>query len=397
MISDDLKIATLIRKYLVDDLTPSERDELREWQEQAPRNREIFETVLQRKDLFRADVARDRFSRYMDSDAAKRGAPECGTRSLGRKTRYGWYGAAAAVVLCAILLTNLWPGVRPGTTFGTSFAVHHRTSALFIRGDERPVSLSDTTSALPEGMRMTRNEQSQKTMLSHAPSVPVAESMAEAVKPVMNRLIIPRGADFHVRLSDGTEVWLNAESELQYPETFSGDRREVMLSGLAYFKVAKDAAHPFIVHIDRSAVQVLGTEFCVSNRNGAPNQVTLISGRVAVTDRQGEKHDLFPGEQAEISDRECTVREVETFYHTAWKEGYFAFREAALSEIMEELAGWYDLDYTIGDPLLDRIRITARLKKFDDADSVLHLLSETQKIKFIRQGRQVTLLPGGME
>ena len=394
MISDDLKIAALIRKYLVDDLTPSERDELRQWLDRAPRNREIFDGLLQREDLLRTASAHARFSRYMDLDAAKKESARQPAGGFRRAVRYGWYGAAAVIVFCGILLTELLPGVRPETVSETPDAVHRHASALLIRGEERPISISDTTSTLPHGLRMIRDEESQQTTLSHIPA-PGASPAAEAAAPVMNRLIIPRGSDFHIRLSDDTEVWLNAGSELQYPETFAGDRREVRLKGLAYFKVAKDAAHPFIVHTDRSAVRVLGTEFCVSDRDGGPNRVTLVSGSVAVTDRQGGEHTLRPGQQAEISVEGCTVREVETFYYTAWKEGYFVFREAPLREIMDALADWYDLDYTIGDPSLDRIRITARLRKFNDAESVLRMLSEIQKIRFVRQGRQVTLLPVG--
>lgn len=394
MISDDLKIATLIRKYLVDDLTPSERDELRQWLERTPRNREIFDGLLQREDLLRAESAHIRFARYMDLEASKKeGSGQIAGR-FRRVVRYGWYGAAAAIILCGILLTELLPGVRPETVSETPFAVHRHASALLVRGEEQPISISDTTATLPHGLQMIRSEGSQQATLSHIPAKHDT-SAVEAAAPVMNRLIIPRGSDFHVKLSDGTEVWLNADSELQYPETFAGDRREVRLKGLAYFKVAKDAAHPFIVHTDRSAVRVLGTEFCVSDRTGGPNLITLVSGSVAVTDRQGAEHTLHPGQQAEISVEGCTVREVETFYYTAWKDGYFIFREAPLREIMDALADWYDLDYTIGDPSLDRIRITARLRKFDDADSVLHMLSEIQKIRFVRQERQVTLLPVG--
>lgn len=379
MISEDLRIADLIRKHLTDELHPAEREELGRWIGANPRNRELFDRLLESSDLASAAAHRARFARYMDPAAAKQGLPK--HVPAGRRMRLaGWYAAAAVAIGVVLALVT--------SPFQESVPVEHPlrhtyASAVLIRGDAEPIPLCDTTTRLPEGLRITAADRSRERTLSYR----------EARQVVSNRLIVPRGSDFKLQLADGTEVWLNAGSELHYPEIFEGRLREVTLRGMAYFKVAKDAAHPFVVHTDRTEVRVLGTEFCVSDCGDSLNRVTLVSGRVAVTDQTGTEYRLLPGQQSEVSAAGCVVREVETFYYTAWKEGYFIFHEAPLRRIMEELSAWYDLDYLIGDPSLDEVRITARIKKFDTADPVLRLLAETRRIRFERQERLVRLLP----
>lgn len=82
--------------------------------------------------------------------------------------------------------------------------------------------------------------------------------------PQINTLAIPRGGEYQLILSDGTRIWMNAESLLRYPTSFIGEKREVFLEGEAFFEVAKDAKHPFIVHTNRHSVEVLGTSFNIS-------------------------------------------------------------------------------------------------------------------------------------
>lgn len=377
MISEDLKIADLIRKHLTGSLLPAEREELLKWIGANPRNGELFEALLARKGFARAAAEHTRFARYMDPEAAKQ---ERENRAPAQRRMVAWYAAAAVVVGALLtLLAGQWRAPQPAATP----LRHTYASALLIRGDQEPIPICDTTTRLPEGLHIAPGTEPRDRTLSYR----------EAQQSVPNRLIVPRGSDFKVQLSDGTEVWLNAGSELEYPEVFTGKKREVKLRGMAYFKVEKDATRPFVVHTDRTDIRVLGTEFCVSDCCDSSNRVTLVSGRVTVTDRAGTEYRLLPGQQSEVSAAGSVVREVETFYHTAWKDGYFIFHEAPLRRIMEELSAWYDLDYLIEDPSLDEVRITARLRKFDTADPLLELLAETKKIRFMRQERLIRLLP----
>ena len=144
-------------------------------------------------------------------------------------------------------------------------------------------------------------------------------------KVQIHRLSIPRGETFKVVLSEGTEVFLNSDSRLAYPTIFKGKERVVSLEGEAYFKVTKDAKHPFIVKSGNLQVRVLGTEFNVRSYSPTDVRVTLITGKVAVSDTCGiHSVEMMPGQSAQLSsDGTFAVNEVDIESFLYWKEGFF--------------------------------------------------------------------------
>ena len=117
--------------------------------------------------------------------------------------------------------------------------------------------------------------------------------------PQINTLAIPRGGEYQLILSDGTRIWMNAESLLRYPTSFIGEKREVFLEGEAFFEVAKDAKHPFIVHTNRHSVEVLGTSFNISAYPDYKVYTTLAEGRIKVSTTKVSVV-LNPDQQADI-------------------------------------------------------------------------------------------------
>ena len=152
----------------------------------------------------------------------------------------------------------------------------------------------------------------------------------------MNRLDVPQGAEYHLVLSDGTRVWMNARSRLVYPVAF-GDTREVELEGEAYFEVTRDENRPFIVHAGQVAVKVLGTEFNVNTCRKQKVQTVLVKGSVQVENGGKREVVLRPGELAETVGTQIRVTQVNVRKYTAWREGVFYFEEAELEEIMTVL------------------------------------------------------------
>ena len=207
-----------------------------------------------------------------------------------------------------------------------------------------------------------------------------------------NIMEVPQGAEFHLTLGDGTKVWLNSGTRLRYPVKFTGDVRFVELSGEAYFDVKRDEALPFVVKTSRSEVMVLGTEFCVKDYVNQVNQTTLVSGSVSVKDFRGQSYVIVPGQQVCIDQDSSRVLEVETLYFTSWKDGYFMFDQATLERIMDELARWYNFDYFFANAEARNMMLTARIKKYDNIDTVLDILSRTGDIRFSRKGNTITIV-----
>ena len=200
---------------------------------------------------------------------------------------------------------------------------------------------------------------------------------AEKVTPAqLMALSIPRGQDYHLTLADGTQVWLNADSRLEFPDRFNGNAREVRLQGEAYFEVKKDAKRPFIVHSDFLTTRVLGTSFNVRARSRRDAVVTLVSGRVQV--KAGEVAEvLTPGHQASLAGSKLAVKAVDTYPIMQWKEGFFYFDNQTLFFIMQELSRWYGVNVSFDDTSKMQVRlhfVVERSKSLREAIANLNAL-----------------------
>lgn len=165
----------------------------------------------------------------------------------------------------------------------------------------------------------------------------------------------PKGGQYQIILADGSKVWLNSASTLQYPSEFVDQQREVeLIEGEAYFEISKQAAVPFLVRTKSQTTEVLGTEFNINAYQDEEEiKTTLVEGSVLINrehvsqrpdpkQRQGVL--LVPGEQAMLKDNVLQVHKVNTDAYTAWKDGFFYFDEADIYDVLKQFSRWYDID-----------------------------------------------------
>lgn len=206
-----------------------------------------------------------------------------------------------------------------------------------------------------------------------------------------NTLITPRGGQYRVRLSDGTKVWLNAASKLEYPVVFEGNERLVSLSGEAYFEVEADVQRPFFVMVDGMKVQVLGTKF---NVNAYPEErqftTTLLEGAVRVSSSKGQIT-LKPGQETAYSPKTNGLKQYEgdTESAVAWKNGIITFKNDELSAVMRDLGRWYDVDVAYEPGLDQLIHVSGAMRKQEDLLQALKILELTAGVHFTVEGRTV--------
>jgi ferric-dicitrate binding protein FerR (iron transport regulator) len=192
----------------------------------------------------------------------------------------------------------------------------------------------------------------------------------------------PQGGQYQVTLADGTKVWLNAASSLKYPVQFNGTERRVELTGEAYFEVAKDKEHPFIVHTAQEDVKVLGTHFNINAyKDEAAAKTTLLEGSVLLSAGALQKM-LKPGQQASFSRGQMDIKEVDTEEAVAWKNGYFMFSNEDLGGVMRKVARWYAIDVQYEDETLKQEVIWGSMTRFASVSKVLHMLELTKAVKF---------------
>ena len=207
---------------------------------------------------------------------------------------------------------------------------------------------------------------------------------------IYNTVTVPRGGEYKLVLADGTIVWLNSDSHIRYPVTFSGDTRQVELEGEAYFEVAKDKEKPFIVRMNEYNVRVTGTQFNVRNYSNENLATTLVEGRVQI-ERKGRVDRLRPGQQAILENNEIRIRVVNVEEQVAWRHGAFGFTQCRLENIMEELARWYDVDVFYMNQQVKDYHFSAWFKRSSSINEVINILEKTKKISLDLKGRILTV------
>ena len=221
-----------------------------------------------------------------------------------------------------------------------------------------------------------------------------AKALDEKVTVVLyNTLKVPTGGFYQLELSDGTRVWLNAESELRFPVQFGTGEREVYLKGEAYFDVRKDVARRFIVHLKESNVTVLGTSFNIK-AYGDEDYIytTLVEGKVRFTsEKEHEEVTLRPGMQSvlNLKSGKTELKEVEVEQFTAWRQGRFVFPSTTLGDLMCQLKRWYDIDVVYLSPEAKGYEFRGAINRDMDLKNVLAIVEKTSNVVFDINGRTI--------
>lgn len=201
---------------------------------------------------------------------------------------------------------------------------------------------------------------------------------------LFNTIIVPKGSEYPVELSDGTKVWLNAESTLTFPTQFDDNVRRVELTGEAYFEVKSDPKHPFIVKTERLDVEVLGTSFNIMTYGDEPMvETTLISGSLKVCVDKWQTM-LEPGMQAQFDRQQNTisVKKVHAESYAAWSKQMFVFFDEPIESICRKLARWYDVEIDATSARLKGIRYSGIIKRSETFNNIADLMSSTDELLF---------------
>lgn len=196
--------------------------------------------------------------------------------------------------------------------------------------------------------------------------------------------------EFWLTLPDGTRVHLNGNSRLSYPLVFKGDLREVALVGEAYFIVAKDKEHPFIVHTTDGDIKEYGTEFNVST-HGTKTEVVLVRGSISVKPKLGTEKMMVPGDKAEMASAKTAMSRVDVEPYIAWNTGHFSFDDCTLEELMQVVGKWYDREVVFDSESLRKVRFTGSLSRYESIDNTLDVISSIANVKMEQQDNKIVI------
>jgi transmembrane sensor len=210
-------------------------------------------------------------------------------------------------------------------------------------------------------------------------------------KELLNTMTTPRGGQYKLTLPDGTNVWLNASSSITYPTAFVGKKRNVSITGEAYFEVTKDKTRPFHVTAGNQTIEVLGTHFNVmAYADESAIRTTLLEGSVKITGGNGAGI-LKPGEQG-VVDKSGSLKigPALTDEAVAWKNGCFKFNRVDIKYIMRQLGRWYDVD-VVYEGQVKTDEFVGTISRSENIVQALHLLELTNVHFKIRDKKIIVL------
>lgn len=210
----------------------------------------------------------------------------------------------------------------------------------------------------------------------------------------LNILSTTNGQTYAVLLPDGSKVWINAASELSYMTSLiENGRRVVKLKGEAYFEIAKDHKHPFIVKSNGQEVEVLGTHFNINAYENEPYiSTTLLEGAIRLHTSTQEKV-LKPGEQAQNTSGNLKVRLTNIDSVTDWKDGDFSFKNVDFLTALRKIERWYNVEMIYDKTLPKDLQAGGWISRKKNLSSVLNFIESVNMVRFKVEGRKVYVTP----
>lgn len=381
------KLKYLFTKYVDNTITRSELADLlnhmREMDEQSVdsileefNNRELS-TFKDQSDLFNSEKVFGKIQNQIYQDNSY--------KIRRKQKRTTWISIAAAAVLIlgiALFWFNHEEVVHQEIVETNEIQLPDQNLPVVTFDDGRTLELAatDKKTLMKEGIELIETAEGEWVF-----RINPSENTAQKKQTFRS----PKGTSSTVVLADGSTVWLNSGAEITYPTSFSSEQRKVSLEGEAYFDVVHNPDQPFVVSANGTDVKVLGTEFNIATGlNNSKTFTTLISGSVEVQTAT-QKAKLKPGVQSvtDFSSDRIETQEVDLREITAWKEGYFRFKDDDIREVLSKIQTWYDIqEIDIQENTHDRFTGSVlRTKKLSD---LLQQLEKISSYKFeIKEGR----------
>lgn len=207
----------------------------------------------------------------------------------------------------------------------------------------------------------------------------------------MATLKTPIAGQYKVELPDGTKLWLNAQSSVRYPTEFSGNTREIYITGEVFLEVTKNPKKPFIVRTKDQLIEVLGTSFNIdSYADNGKVYVSLNEGKLKVTNEKFKKHVLLsPGQQAILSDKEVIdVKDINADELSSWKDGLYIVNDEYLAICLRKIERWYGVKFA-GQQRIKNTKVSAIIPRDAELSEVLKSIELRTNVKFKIEGRSV--------
>lgn len=343
--------------------------ELDEWLSDTEHSAEVAERLSSEETLTKICNNFEREEKYSSSKRLTATLKKKRTKSFKIKfIRIASASCAAALLAISFLLFN----------DSESEKMHNNLTSTMTTGTIKTDFVKPT-------LILSSGQNIDLTTISATHLTDVKETTLPVDTVIFNRIVIPKEYNYSVELEDGTTVHLNANSELRYPVKFTGEKREVYLTGEALFEVKK-GSKPFIVNINNLLVRVYGTKFNVNSYNSDNIQTMLIEGSVSVR-QQNDTVETFikPNQLLTINDKgDRTITNATPQRYISWTTGYICNDEEPMSNLLDNIAKWYGVEFLYNKEV-KKININASLNRTRPLEEILEAIETISGLKITKQ------------
>lgn len=344
-------------------------------------NKELNEAILQFEEV--------KINHYTISELEKKHIYKNINKKIKVYKRRMWFvrsGYAAAVLLIGLASFLFIKQMKQDVEIHTSDTIDK------IIGQALP---NEDIYIISEGEKITLSDKSQIGLKKDGKAV-ITDSLHSQkelllAKTELNKLVVPYGKRTKITLSDGTEVWLNSGTQLDFPTKFEGDVREIFVNGEIYIDVAHNEKTPFIVRTDGMDVLVYGTAFNISAYNDDISKtVVLVEGKVKIETDDNYQTELIPNEKIEIIDKTITKEIVDINEYVGWKNGMLIFNSSPMSDILKKIGRYYNVEFEKTQEVsLNDKSFSGKLFLSNNLDSVMTSISILSSTEYLRENKKI--------
>ena len=316
------------------------------------------------------------------------------TRKSVKTRNYIWRYAAAAILVGILATGYFFRNNFFNNNIESTTPIMVNTNTIKPGTDKATLTLGDGSLVVLENGNTFQTQNAS----SNGEKIVYKASNHKPSEIVYNYLTIPRGGEYYVKLADGTEVWLNSETQLKYPTSFiEGEERKVeLVYGEAYFDVSPSINHKgskFKVINNAQEVEVLGTEFNIkAYKDETRVYTTLVEGKVVI-DNGILKQNLTPNQQSDLNtlNGNVTVAIVDVEGEISWRKGVFSFTGKPLKDIMKVISRWYDVDVVFVNKDLESVKFKGNLNKNQNIERILSIMLSSKLNKYEINNKTILL------
>ena len=366
-------------------LTEEERQEFEAWKNSSVHNKKVGKLIV------KLEKQKQILARHQSHQVVFNKVQHQVRQSKRKRQLIFWSSCAAGIILFIgffFLLRTENTVTRTQTinqTYISGLALKRPAAELILPdGRKRLLSQEKKAVIVSDSNREMRTD--QQTLIVESNTIKTRETEYYTIN-------IPYGAEYNLVLSDGSKIYLNAGSTLRYPDQFIGDKREVFLTGEAYFEVKSDSLHPFIVHASDVAIRVLGTSFNVNTYKKNVIETSLLTGRIKISGGSlPQEYVLTPGKKATYSSIDKTLKITKADAHviTGWCDDYLIFDSEPLIDVIEEIERWYGVKIELRCPQIGQDLLSGSFRH-ESIQNVIHSLSLQYKFRYEIHKDKITI------